>query len=68
MAAHVLTRRDPEDEAFWRSFHPSLNVWVFTVLPIMFGALIDLTGVRSSAFMLFYDILHERNARDGAAS
>lgn len=46
MAAHVLTRRDPEDEAFWRSFHPSLNVWVFTVLPIMFGALIDLTGVR----------------------
>jgi NNP family nitrate/nitrite transporter-like MFS transporter len=24
------------------------------VLPIMFGALVDLTGVRSSAFMLLY--------------
>jgi MFS transporter, NNP family, nitrate/nitrite transporter len=26
------------------------------VLPIMFGALVDLTGVRSSAFMLLYGI------------
>jgi NNP family nitrate/nitrite transporter-like MFS transporter len=24
------------------------------ILPIMFGALLDLTGVRSSAFMLLY--------------
>ncbi len=26
------------------------------VLPIMFGALVDLTGVRSSAFMLMYGV------------
>jgi NNP family nitrate/nitrite transporter-like MFS transporter len=26
------------------------------ILPIMFGALVDLTGVRSSAFMLLYGI------------
>ena len=26
------------------------------VLPIMFGALVDLTGVRSSAFMLLYGV------------
>jgi NNP family nitrate/nitrite transporter-like MFS transporter len=27
------------------------------VLPIMFGALVDLTGVRSSAFMLLYGVV-----------
>jgi NNP family nitrate/nitrite transporter-like MFS transporter len=27
------------------------------VLPIMFGALMDLTGVRSSAFMLMYGVV-----------
>jgi NNP family nitrate/nitrite transporter-like MFS transporter len=27
------------------------------VLPIMFGALMDLTGVRSSAFMLLYGVV-----------
>jgi NNP family nitrate/nitrite transporter-like MFS transporter len=27
------------------------------VLPIMFGALIDLTGIRSSAFMLMYGVV-----------
>ena len=27
------------------------------VLPIMFGALVDLTGVRSSAFMLMYGVV-----------
>ena len=27
------------------------------VLPIMFGALVDLTGIRSSAFMLMYTIV-----------
>ena len=26
------------------------------LLPIMFGALVDLTGVRSSAFMLLYGV------------
>jgi NNP family nitrate/nitrite transporter-like MFS transporter len=27
------------------------------VLPIMFGALMDLTGIRSSAFMLMYGVV-----------
>ena len=27
------------------------------VLPIMFGALLDLTGIRSSAFMLMYGVV-----------
>ena len=27
------------------------------ILPIMFGALVDLTGVRSSAFMLMFGIV-----------
>ena len=27
------------------------------VLPIMFGALVDLTGVRSSSFMLMYGVV-----------
>ena len=27
------------------------------VLPIMFGALVDLTGIRSSAFMLMYGVV-----------
>ena len=27
------------------------------VLPIMFGALVDLTGVRSSAFMLMFGVV-----------
>jgi NNP family nitrate/nitrite transporter-like MFS transporter len=27
------------------------------VLPIMFGALVDLTGIRSSAFMLMYAVV-----------
>ena len=27
------------------------------ILPIMFGALVDITGVRSSAFMLMYGVV-----------
>ncbi|HCP54132.1 MAG TPA: hypothetical protein DIU04_05165, partial [Pseudomonas sp.] len=27
------------------------------ILPIMFGALVDLTGVRSSCFMLMYGVV-----------
>jgi NNP family nitrate/nitrite transporter-like MFS transporter len=27
------------------------------ILPIMFGALMDLTGIRSSAFMLMYGVV-----------
>jgi NNP family nitrate/nitrite transporter-like MFS transporter len=27
------------------------------VLPIMFGALMDITGIRSSAFMLMYGVV-----------
>jgi NNP family nitrate/nitrite transporter-like MFS transporter len=27
------------------------------VLPIMFGALVDLTGIRSSSFMLLYGVV-----------
>lgn len=45
------------------------------VLPIMFGALLDLTGVRSSAFMLLYGTvcvslisMHYSFRRNGAAS
>jgi MFS transporter, NNP family, nitrate/nitrite transporter len=50
-----------------KTFHIGLNVYAFTalmfilgigfILPIMFGALMDLTGIRSSAFMLMYGVV-----------